>query len=409
VFQFDFLNDGFSKLPPELKKIIDDPEKRKKLIVYINPPYAEGDNRKGEGRSGVAVSRIHERYGQAMGYTKREICIQFLARIFYEIPGSKIGEFSKLKGLTGPKFIEFRNFFNAGLIKSFLMPAYTFDNVKGKFPIGFKIWDTEIKNIFQEAVADIYNEDGHKIGEKTISAYTNEKYINDWTLTFIDDTKKSIGNIIGVANDFQHQNTVCIERSNKPWNHQYQWQINHDNIIESSIYFAVRLCIEPTWINDRDQFLFPKNSYKADLKFQNDCLVFTLFHGQNRFSSKDGINHWIPFTEKEVDAKEKFESNFMTELIKGKTLSIEAQSVLDAGRELWKYYHAKIKANRTASVNASFYDIREFFQGRKENGTMNSKSNDETYNALIKTLREKQKTLAKKMEPKIYEYGFLKE
>jgi hypothetical protein len=40
---------------------------------------------------------------------------------------------------------------------------------------------------------------------------------------------------------------------------------------------------------------------------------------------------------------------------------------------------------------------------------MNSKSNDETYNVLIKTLREKQKTLAKKIETKIYEYGFLKE
>jgi hypothetical protein len=39
---------------------------------------------------------------------------------------------------------------------------------------------------------------------------------------------------------------------------------------------------------------------------------------------------------------------------------------------------------------------------------MNTKSADETYNALIKTLREKQKTLAKKLEPKIYEYGFLK-
>ncbi|MDR0408912.1 MAG: hypothetical protein LBH18_00740, partial [Spirochaetaceae bacterium] len=63
----------------------------------------------------------------------------------------------------------------------------------------------------------------------------------------------------------------------------------------------------------------------------------------------------------------------------------------------------------TASVNASFYDIREYFQGRKETGKMNAKSNDETYNALIKTLREKHTNLAAKIEPKIYEYGFLQE
>ena len=41
VFQFDFLNDDFSKLPQSLQDIINDPEKRKKLVIYINPPYAE--------------------------------------------------------------------------------------------------------------------------------------------------------------------------------------------------------------------------------------------------------------------------------------------------------------------------------------------------------------------------------
>jgi len=38
---------------------------------------------------------------------------------------------------------------------------------------------------------------------------------------------------------------------------------------------------------------------------------------------------------------------------------------------------------------------------------MNNKSNDEEYNKLIAILREKMKVLAKKIEPKIYEYGFL--
>lgn len=41
VFQFDFLNDDFTKLPQSLQEIINNPEKRKKLVMYINPPYAE--------------------------------------------------------------------------------------------------------------------------------------------------------------------------------------------------------------------------------------------------------------------------------------------------------------------------------------------------------------------------------
>lgn len=44
VFQFDFLNDDFTKLLKPLQEIINIPKKQKKLVIYINPPYAEGDN-----------------------------------------------------------------------------------------------------------------------------------------------------------------------------------------------------------------------------------------------------------------------------------------------------------------------------------------------------------------------------
>jgi hypothetical protein len=134
-----------------------------------------------------------------------------------------------------------------------------------------------------------------------------------------------------------------------------------------------------------------------------------MFHGQNRISAEHGVNHWIPFSEQQVNARERFESNFMYNFIKSISFSREAKAVLAAGLELWKYYHAKTRRNTTVSVNASFYDIREFFQGRKENGTMNVTSADETYNRLIKNLRKELKTLSQKIEPKVYEYGFLKE
>lgn len=39
---------------------------------------------------------------------------------------------------------------------------------------------------------------------------------------------------------------------------------------------------------------------------------------------------------------------------------------------------------------------------------MNNSSNDARYTQLIATLRENLKTLAQKIEPKVYEYGFLK-
>lgn len=95
------------------------------------------------------------------------------------------------------------------------------------------------------------------------------------------------------------------------------WYMDHrQNIKEISIYFAVRHCIEPTWLNDRDQFLYPNDGWQVDEEFQSDCLTYTLFN--NNIQSQYGVNHWIPFTEQEVDAKEKFESHFMSNYIAGK-------------------------------------------------------------------------------------------
>jgi hypothetical protein len=415
VFQFDFLNDSFNKLPKVLKGIINDPEKRKKLILYINPPYAEVATTRqrhgtGQSKNSIEQSKIHTQYGIYMGIAKKEIFAQFLTRIYFEIPDCKIAEFSKLKTLSGPNFTYFRQFFKAKLKKAFIVLANTFDNVSGKFPIGFKIWDTDKKVIFKEAILDVLDINGNLCGHKKIYSYDDSKFINDW---LISKRKKYIteDNMIGFlgcyGNDFFNQKICRIHRTKDEFGTPRGNFITKQNIPDIAVYYAVRKCIEATWLNDRDQFLWPNDDYENDSDFINDCIVYTLF--SNNISSVYGINNWIPFTEKEVNAKTKFQSNFMSNFLKEKTFSPEAQDVLNSGRELWSYYHTKIANNRTAPVDASFYDIREFFQGRSEKGTMKQKSDDETYNAIIKNLRQKLSVLAEKIQPKVYEYGFLVE
>jgi hypothetical protein len=205
--------------------------------------------------------------------------------------------------------------------------------------------------------------------------------------------------------------------------------ITKNNLVQMSIYLAVRHCIEATWLNDRDQFLYPNDGWQTDTEFQNDCLAFTLFHSQNKISGIGGTNHWIPFTESEINARDKFASNVMTKFIQGKLkpeaskqtelkehdlplktritplkFSPEAEVVFKAGRELWTYYHQQENCN----VNASLYDIRAHFQGRNDKGKMNNKSADAVYMELIKNLRENIKQLQSKIAPKVFEYGFLK-
>ncbi len=423
VFQFDFLNDEFTKLPQTLQDILNDEGKRKKLVVYINPPYAEGDNRVGTGRKNIQASKIHDKYAVQLEDANREIFAQFLIRIFYEASGCHIAEFSKLKTLTGAHFRTFRRNFTAKLVTAFIVPAWTFDNVKGKFPIGFKIWDTNINEEFKEVKADVFNEKGENDGTHSFYSYSDAEYISKWVNSF----KKKNGFYLGwlarvTLNDFQSNNTINILNTKDQLALVRGVEIYDNNLIECCICFAVRKCIEATWLNDRDQFLYPEDGWQIDTEFQNNCFAFTLF--SNNIQSSYGVNHWIPFTEQEVNSREKFESNFMSNFIKGKIklqhsntlfatqvektapldFSEEAITVFNSGRELWKYYHTQPNCN----VNASLYDIREFFQGRNDTGKMNNKSNDEYYMQLITALRDTLKTLAKKIEPKVYEFKFLK-
>jgi hypothetical protein len=416
VFRFDFLNDEFDKLPEELREIIDDDQKRKNLIIYINPPYAEAADARvvtgsrEENKTGVAKNKTHERFELLLGKSNRELFIQFLTRIYKDIDGCIVAEFSKLKSLQSPNYKNFRLLFQAKLLKSFVVPAYTFDNVGGKFPVGFKIWNTSKKEPFKKTISDVFDETGNKIGTKKYYSYDKEKVINDWLKLFIDNNEE-LAAMCCIGNDFQHTNYVNInfrDRLKGVGNAKgiAKFGITKNNLIEACIYYTVRHTVSPEWFNDRDQFLFPNDGYKKDIAFKNDCLVYALFN--NNIQSQYGINHWIPFSEQEVNAKGKFRSNFMYKFIKDIKFSKEARKVLNSGLGLWKYYHQKTKNNRIVSVNASFYDIREFFQGRNENGKMNNKSPDEIYTKLIQDLRNNLNLLAEKIEPKIYEYGFLK-
>lgn len=441
VFQFDFLNDDLfgDKVPDDLKRILKDPEERKKLIIYINPPYVEAGNKKitsadskYTSKEGAAIGNAtYNNYRDILSKASNEIFAQFFIRIYNEIPSCMLAEFSTLKILQAPNFVDFRKHFQAKLEKAFLVPANTFDNVTGQFPIGFFIWNTGIKDTFKRINADVYDKDGLFIGEKTVYSYDRYTPISRWFFEILDP-KGKIGHLsCRGSNDFQGSPTVSInsylvtlkDRSQR----RYRSTLNIDaaNLIKTCVFFAVRHCIDATWLNDRDQFLAPNNEWLLDKEFQYDCLAYTLLHGQNRITSSEGKNHWIPFTEKEVNAPMLFESHFMSDFIAGKIkpeaqetlfgaeesliptepihFSPEAQAVMDAGRELWRYY----MWYKDINVNASYYDIRRHFQGENKKGDMNPDSEDKTYMRLWGNIKDAQKKLAAKIAQKVYLYGFL--
>ncbi|AJC84691.1 hypothetical protein IMC75_07420 [Campylobacter peloridis] len=443
VFQFDFLNDEFfdkvddkgnviykSKLPSNLQEILKDKNKRKKLIIFINPPYAEAGatstmSGSGKHKKGVSLDNyVYEKYKDILSSARNELFAQFYIRIYCEIDGAVLATFSTLKYVNSSNFSKFRETFKAKFLKGFLAPSYTFDNVKGKFPIGFLIWDMSQKDELKKVKLDIFNENGNFLGKKNFHSNHN-LHIGKWISKF---KNKNMPLNLGMMNtgrmDFQHQNLVYIMHDTKDLGHSIF--LTYNNLIVCAIFFSVRHAIKATWLNDRDQFLYPNKAYQNDKEFQSDCLAFMLFHGQNRISTKEGVNHFIPFSEKELGiTQEAFKSDFMYKFINGKIknedvlfddtlgkveFSNEAKELLKAGKELFKYYHTH-KEKAGYLVNASLYDIKEFFQGRNEKGKMNmpSKAKDEHYKILLGDLNLTLDILSKKIEPKIYEYGFLRD
>ncbi len=178
VFQFDFLNDEFfdepcrehgdskfavegcekcrkSPLPESLQEIIRDSEKRKRLVVFINPPYAEATSKyemskEKESKSTTKnlVAKAHkmvEKYKKSLGPASNELFAQFFMKIIKELDGCILASFSTLKYINSQNFIQFRTHFKAEFKGGFIAPSYTFDNVRVSFPIGFLIWDTSVK------------------------------------------------------------------------------------------------------------------------------------------------------------------------------------------------------------------------------------------------------------------------
>ncbi len=378
---------------------------------------------------------------------------------------------------------KFRSIYRAKLEKIFIVPAKTFDNVNGSFPIGFKIWDSEKEDTFTTITADKYNENGVFIGQKEVYSLPSSSYVINWLRKFDDKSAPLISYIRLLGTDVQHSKDIYI--TSRPTANDIKEslikRITINNLLPCCIYACIRAVIPQLWDNDRDNFLDPEveDNYRwHSEEFQSDCLAYMLFDERYERSPKD-TNHWIPFIEKEVNAPTLFSSHFITDFISGKLykeeqekktsneffeheaplsliprepmrFSPEATAVFDAGRALWRYYFSQAgseadpnvalydirlyfqkqdakgkatavfdagralwryyfsQAGSEADPNVALYDIRLYFQKQDAKGKMNINSPDTKYMELIGALRQTRKILARKIEPKVYEYGFLR-
>lgn len=453
-FQYDYLNDDITddgkidytlsnKVPQALREAI---AAGKRILVLINPPYAEATNfeniatgLEAENKTGVAKTRMaaHMRnYGKA----SNELFTQFLARVALEIPTATIAMFSTLKYVNAPNFEKFRTQWSAKYLGGFVVHNQAFDGLTGKFPIGFLLWQTDHqtgnKMAITEVQVDVLGKQAQAIGEKTFYNLPNNTFLNVWidrpraNKTPVIPLKNTISPTVSVprvktwsdgalaymycgVNDLQHaeQQTIIYSSVYGGGNGFY---ITSENLWQAAVVFAMRRAVRPTWLNDRDQFLQPTEPLTDE--FKTDCLLWMLFNRCTRTASADGlewngktwsiVNHFIPFTEAEVGAPDRFESDFMVQYLADKTLSPEAQAVLDAGRTLWKAYfsHTDVRSVRDRyklnRPDVGWYQIRNALAARNASG--------DTVPVNFGPFELAYQALSDKLRPQVYTLGFLR-
>lgn len=452
IFQYDYLNDDVTdfgdidyslsnKVPIALRQAIADAREGKRgakpILVLINPPYAEsgsGIARGGENKIGVEKTRINSwMRSMKLGYASKELFAQFLIRIMREMPNSTLAIFSTLKYVNAPNFESFRNIWKAEYLGGFVVHSRSFDGLRGDFPIGFLIWNQAKKVAVSEVETRVIDRHGVLIGEKNYVARPSSSLLNAWipspkargelalplsnALTPSRNPRKkrsldgALGHLFASNNDLQNAATgTCLTSSIYTGRNGGGIFVTPDNIGSAAVLFAVRRLIKPTWLNDRDQFLQPTQPLTEE--FMSDCLVWMLFNGGNLTAGADGIewndrewsltNHFIPFSEGQVGAKGRFESDFMVRYIERLTLSNDSKAVLLEGKRLWARFHEtqfpkKIRDQlKLGRPDAGWYQVRRALEAYSDTELTDFGPFKTAYG-----------TLSSKLRPMVFDLGFL--
>ena len=454
VFQYDYLNDDvqffyndlfeqhFTKKMP--KNLIDDLKNPNiKWIIFINPPYATANNNQDRNlfnKDKISMTKIRELMNKEnLGKSSQELFSQFIYRISKEFADRQayLEIFSTLKYINADADQVFREkIFNYKYERGFIFSSKNFEGCRGKFPVGFLIWNLYKKITLEEQkiLLDVFNENVEKIAIKSISAENRKYFLNKW-FKHPKNTKKFppmvsafkiganhkdrndkvaenfLAGLMIKGNDFLNQNSTAILSG--PYASHAGYSITPENFEKSLVIHAVRRIPKATWINDRDQFMQPK--VELPREFIIDCVIWSIFSPSNQTVSLRNVeyegkiyrmpNNFYPFMLEEVknweisDADIKLqvelarEDRFLAKWIEKNfaDFSTEAREVLRLGKKLYKKFYLELenldrKKYRVEDWDAGYYQVRM--------------SLGESVNI---------KNLGEKILPQIYELGFLRD
>jgi hypothetical protein len=146
-FQFDFLNDGFDKLPAGLLAAL---TSGKKIVFYNNPPYATANNlafESGETKNGVAIDTMVNKMMKdaKIGASSQQLYAQFMYRVMriieqYKLKDAVMATFSKSAFIANGSFEDFRKSMNVKFVDGMVFQANHFADVSDSWGIAFTVF-----------------------------------------------------------------------------------------------------------------------------------------------------------------------------------------------------------------------------------------------------------------------------
>ena len=465
-FQFDFLNDyipepkalfGHSKLPP---KLIEAFENNKPIVFFINPPYGTANDMgaKGTHKAGIAKTIVNKKMlEEKIGACSENLYGQFLYEIMqikkiYGLTNCYIGLFSPTLFLTGPSWKNFRSHFlkEFSFEKACQFKASHFANVSDNWGISFSIWksgETNDKENFNYILIDEIDGEIQVLGKKDVYNVDKQKLARDWVkenIKFIKthDTpyltsalnvsEKGYGQIaIGAigytmfkGNNVDN-NTSGVATVSSMYANGHGISILDSNFTRCSAFFSARKLIDKTWINSKDEYLVPNEKNSKYKEFENDSIIYSLFHDSSQQSSLRQIeyeeknwniyNEFFWMSKDEImqlandnnfpqcfnDARTAKEDRYVYKKLQTIALSTEAQAVLDKAnkivRNTFKYrgmFDSEHPEYQIMNWDCGWYQIKALAKEYK-------KADYDEFCILFKKLEEK-------MRPMVYELGFLR-
>ncbi len=449
-------------LAPKLIDSLMDTDNPKPLVFLINPPYATTGNidmkgNKEAGLGNTAVNELMDGYGGC----QQQLYAQFIYRIskIKQLFNKKVhlGLFCPTNMLTGKQFNKLRNEDAGSYINGFYFQASQFANVSSDWAIAFSLWGIGNKSDEESFILDVaeLGDNGeieiiqrsktlYSIGNKGIQnmlkktkiGSTFDTHTMSSGLTITDKAFKmptdSLGYLFMDTPRVGYNTRFVTLIPRKMKGNKIAVSINKDNFDDCSVIYAVRKLISgkySTWINNSDEYMEPDRNNEKYKQFEQDCIVYQLFHDVNNMTSlrgtdidEDIYNEFFWLSRETMLSLASGENNpentnntvyndcithakserFVYEKLQTVSLSDDAKFVLDYATailiETFKHREAFDKNHPEYHINswdAGWYQIKALAK--------------EYLPEQLKAFNEIYKKFEDRMRPLVYELGFLYE